>query len=183
MVFHFLPRFCCQLTRTLPDSPALALFVTRPETDALRPLPTLTRPSSIRVLSVAGSVLTRVTCTDFVTGVALRVEGDDGDRMRTEGEGLGALPVELDRLAEPTSVPVKLRISLPSAWKVMRATLVASVATALMVSTSTYCSLVAGVLIVSDGGSKSPHGPLSWSPCVATERKASHEGLCVLSVR
>src|SRR5512133_3418818 len=31
--------------------------------------------------------------------VALRVEGDDGDRVRTEGEALGALPVELDRLA------------------------------------------------------------------------------------
>ena len=44
-------------------------------------------------------------------------------------------------------MPVKLRISLPSAWKVMRATLVASVATALMVSVCTYFSLVPGALI------------------------------------
>ena len=48
----------------------------------------------------------------------------------------------LTALPEATSVPVKLRISLPSAWKVMRATLLASVATALMVSVCTYCSLV-----------------------------------------
>ena len=86
-------------------------------------------------------------------------------------------------LPEPTSVPVKLRISLPSAWKVMRATLVASVATALMVSVCTYFSLVPGALTVSAGGSKSPHGPLSWSPCVATERKASQAGLFEPSVR
>ena len=86
-------------------------------------------------------------------------------------------------MPEATSVPVKLRISLPSAWKVMRATLLASVATALMVSVCTYFSLVPGALMVSDGGSKSPHGPLSWSPCVATEWKASHAGLCEPSVR
>ena len=54
--FHFLPRFCCQLTRTLPDRPALAVFVTRPETDALRPLPILTLPILTRVFRVAGSV-------------------------------------------------------------------------------------------------------------------------------
>ena len=39
----------------------------------------------------------------------------------------------LTTLPEATSVPVKLRISLPSAWKVMRATLLASLATALIV--------------------------------------------------
>ena len=80
-------------------------------------------------------------------------------------------------------MPVKLRISSPSAWKVMRATLLASVATALMVSVCTYCSLVAGVLMVSDGASKSPHGPVSWSPRVATAWKASQAGLCVPSRR
>jgi hypothetical protein len=76
-----------------------------------------------------------------------------------------------------------LRISCPSAWKVMRATFVASVATALSFRAATYFALVVGLLMVSEGGSKSPQGPLSVSPCVATVRNASHDALCEPSTR
>ena len=126
--------------------------MTRPETDALRPLPTLTLPSLMRVLRVAGSVLTRVTCTDLVIVLPCGSSAMTVIVCGPEGELLRALPLQRDVLPEATSAPVKLRILLPSAWNVIRATLLASLATALMVSTCTYCSLVAGVLMVRDGG-------------------------------
>ena len=93
---------------------------------------------------MAASFLTRVTWTLLVTvlpcgssAMAVIVCGPKARFFAPCHSSVTCLP-------EPTSAPVKLRISLPSAWKVIRATVLGSVATALMVSACTYCSLVAG---------------------------------------